>query len=413
MRNSTDKQMIGRIGYSAMRRLNGAFLLELLRQNGPTSRAALARLSGLTKPTVSSQIQDLLERGIVVEEGILEPDARGGKPSKLVRFNPQVGHLVALEISAAEIRIRLSDLDGEALDSEIAPIHAERGAAHILDSAIRAVSRMLRRKPGRREKLMVIAVAAPGRVDTETGIVIEARNVFNWSNVAIRESFQRAFDVPVIVENDVNFATLGEMHFGLGRDVPNFVLLRLTTGIAAGLVLDGRLYRGAHGTAGEIAHMLFSREVAAGVIDPRGFLESAIGHDRLRERILSADCGASRTVASGSDSSRELMQAMRIGGPAAATIADDLQSILTLAIANIAAVADPELILLNGDLFGFVIDQVQSAVEHIIPWPVRIAMSAHGDEAVLLGAIGAAQEFAHDLLCDKPSQFASDSSTTA
>ena len=107
------------------------------------------------------------------------------------------------------------------------------------------------------------------------------------------------------------------------------------------------------------------------------------------------------------------MQAMRIGGPAAATIADDLQSILTLAIANIAAVADPELILLNGDLFGFVIDQVQSAVEHIIPWPVRIAMSAHGDEAVLLGAIGAAQEFAHDLLCDKPSQFASDSSTTA
>lgn len=413
MRNPSAKPAPGRIGYSAMRRLNGAFLLDLLRRNGPASRAELARLSGLTKPTVSSQITGLLDRGIVMEAGVLVPDARGGKPSTLVSFNPGLGHLAAIEISAAEVGVRLTDLDGTTLDSEVSAIQPDRGPAHILETAIHALNLLLKRGAGRREKLMVAAIAAPGRIDSETGRVMEAGNVFHWNNVAVREPFERAFQVPVVVENDVNFATLGEMHFGLGQGVQNFILIRLTTGIAAGLVLSGSLYRGAHGTAGEIGHMIFDRDIAAGVIHSRGFLESSIGHDRLRERIRAAGLPADAATPRGADGGQELVKAIRAGDPSAAAVANDLESNLTLAVANIAAVADPELIVLAGDLFGLVIDQIQSAVKHIIPWPVRVETSALGDEAVLLGAIGAAQEFAHDLLCEKNSQFASDSGKTA
>lgn len=407
MRNLSGTPNAGRLGYAAVRRLNGAFLLSLLRRHGPTSRAELARLSGLTKPTVSSQITDLIERGIVVEHGVVVPDARGGKPSTLVRFNPGLGHLIAIEISAAEVRIRLTDLDGEKLDAEAAPIEPDRGARHVIQTAIRAVNRVLKRGEGRREKLMVAAVAAPGRIDAEAGKVVETGNVFHWANVAIREPLERDFGVPVVVENDVNFATLGEMHFGLGRGVRNFILIRLTTGIAAGLVLDGRLYRGTHGTAGEIGHMVFDREIAAGPINPRGHLESTIGLDRIRERIHAARMQAVPFDLSPANPD-DLLEALRVRDPIAAAIANDLESKLTLAVSNIAAVADPELIILTGDLIVLVADQIQAAVKCILPWPIRVETSALGDEAVLLGAIGAAQEFAHDLLCGKQSQMAFD-----
>ncbi len=407
MRNSPGNRDSGRIGYSAMRRLNGAYLLDLLRENGPTSRAELARLSGLTKPTVSSQVADLLQRGVVVEDGVVEPDERGGKPPKLLRFNPSLGDLIAVEICATEVRVRLADLDGGILDAEDADIVAERGAEHILDAAIAAIHRILARDAGRREKLMVIAVAAPGRVDSEAGVVVEAGNVFLWHNVAVRDHFQRAFSVPVVVENDVNLATLGEMHFGLGRGVQNFILIRLTTGIGAGLVLGGHIYQGDHWAAGEIGHMVFDRETAAGALDVRGFLESSIGRDRLRERLRHAN---QKQVESGQGSMYDdLLEAVRGGNPAAAAIVDDLESKLVLAISNLAAVMDPELIILTGDLFALVIEQIRKAIDHVIPWPVRIEQSALGDESVLLGAIGSAQELAHDLICGQEPQKISDS----
>lgn len=382
-----------------MRQLNSAFLLDLIREGEPISRAELARSSGLTKPTVSSQIASLLERGIVVEDGTSEPDSRGGKPSKLLRFNPRFGNLIAAEITSDEARVRLTDLDGNTLENAKARVSPKRGADHVLGQLTELMAAVLDREPGRREKLMVASVAAPGRIDSEAGIVVGVDNVFRWTNVSVREPLEKAFGVPVLVENDVKLATLGEMHYGLGQGVKNFILIRLTTGIAAGLVIDGHLYQGTHWTAGEIAHMVFDRFVAADSLDPRGYLESAIGLDRLRERalnLLQKDAEAAEAVSNDGDAA---LAAHALRDPAAAAVLDDLESNLSLAIANITAVVDPELILLSGELFSLVIHQIRATVEHVIPWPTRIEISALGHEAVLLGAIGAAQEFAHELLC--------------
>ncbi len=407
-----------RIGYSTMRRLNSAFLLDLIREGEPISRAELARLSGLTKPTVSSQIASLLKRGIVVEDGIGEPDSRGGKPSKLLRFNPSLGNLIAAEITASEVRVRLTDLNGHILDNGTASIRPDRGAGHVLERVIEAINDLLAKEPGRREKLMVVSIAAPGRIDSETGTVVGVDNVFRWSNVSVRKPLEHAFDVPILVENDVKLATLGEMHYGLGQGIKNFILIRLTTGIAAGLVLDGRLYQGTHWTAGEIAHMVFDRSAAAESIDPRGYLESAIGHDRLHERIRlvspeQSETEQSETEAEDSGVAIDLLKAARLQDLAAAAIIDELESNLGLAVANIAAVVDPELIILTGDLFSLVIHHIRATVEHVIPWPTRIETSALGHEAVLLGAIGAAQDLAHELLRGSQPPLHSDSGKQA
>ena len=333
-----------------------------------------------------------------MEDGVGEPDRRGGKPSRLLRFNPALGNLIAAEITGGEIRLRLTDLDGNTLDDGKAQISPKRGAGHVLGRVIELVSGVLDREPGRREKLMVASLGAPGRIDSEAGTVVGANNIFQWSNVSVRDPIQSAFGVPVLVENDVKLATLGEMHYGLGRGIKNFILIRLTTGIAAGLVIDGRLYQGPHWTAGEIAHMVFDSSISAESIDPRGYLESAIGHDRLRERALKLLHDRQESAEGDADEGDDPLLADYIADPAAAAVIDDLKSNLSLAITNIAAIVDPELIILTGDLFGLVINQIRATTERVIPWPTRIETSALGHESVLLGAIGAARDLAHELL---------------
>ncbi|MBI5086571.1 MAG: ROK family transcriptional regulator [Acidobacteria bacterium] len=382
--------------------MNSALLLEIIREKGLVSRAELARLSGLTKPTVSSQVSDLLERDVVLEEGEGEPDSRGGKPPKLLRFNAERGCLVAAEIGSSAIRVWLVDLNGNRLDEEEAACMPGAGADRVLETAGGLIEAVLGRRRGRKPELLGIAIAAPGRVDARSGTVLEAGNVFHWRNVEVRKRVEERFGVPVLVDNDVNFAALGEMHSGLAVGVQNFLLVRLGTGVGAGLVLGGRLYQGTHWAAGEIAHMVFDRAAAVEGSSERGLLESAIGSDRVREKVRTARAGETVEVEQlpTADLAGELKEALGRGDAVAARVVDELAAQLSITVADLAATIDPELIVLAGDLFELVTDRIRELVGRVIPWPVRIELSALGSDAALMGAMGAARGLAHDLLCD-------------
>lgn len=387
---------------SGMRMVNSALLLDMIRHSGPVSRAELARQSGLTKPTVSSLVADLMERGIVVEDGAGEPDSRGGKPPTMLRFDASSGVLAAAEIASSTVRVWLSDLDGQRLDGENCPIRPELGAKHVLDTLTAGIQTLLARGRQRRRKLRCVSVAAPGRVDARTGVVLEAGNVFHWRDVDVAAHVGRRFGVRVLVDNDVNLAALGEMHAGLAVGVENFILIRLGTGIGAGLVLGGRLYQGTHWAAGEIAHMVFDRAAVADTAGDRGLLEAAIGSDRVLERVSSARTAqlAGNHPPSSPDLASDLSAALRLEDPVAARVVDDLAAQLSIAVADLAATIDPELIVLAGDLFGLVSDRIRELVGRVIPWPVRIELSALGADAALIGAVGAARNLAHELICD-------------
>jgi glucokinase len=388
---------------SGMRKVNAALLLDIIRHKGFVSRAELARLSGLTKPTVSSQVADLIERGIVVEDGEGSPDARGGKPPTLLRFDADCGSLIAAEIGSSTVRVWLADLDGRPVDFETSPINPALGAAHVLDVLCAAIQSILSRGHARKRHLLSISIAAPGRVDASTGTVLEAGNVFHWRNVEVRRRIEDHFGVPALVENDVNLAALGEMHSGLAAGVQNFILVRLGTGVGAGLVLGGRLYQGTHWAAGEIGHMIFDRTAAAeqDVVE-RGLLELAIGSDRVRERVISAQAAQSEvsSLLPGDDLAAELADLVHRNDEAAARVLDEVASQISIAVADMAATIDPELIVLAGDLFGLVADRIRELVGRVIPWPVRIELSALGADAALMGAMGSARGLAHDRLCD-------------
>jgi glucokinase len=387
---------------SGMRRVNSALLLDMIREKGPVSRAELARLSGLTKPTVSSQVADLVKRGIVVEDGEGEPDARGGKPPMMLRFDSGAGMLAAAEIGSSAVRVWLADLDGRRLGCETFATDPEKGASRVLNVLISGIQGLLKRHRRSNGKLLCVSVAAPGRVNARSGIVLEAGNVFHWKDIPVASRIEERLGARTVVENDVNLAALGEMHSGIAAGAENFVLIRLGTGIGAGLVLGGRLYQGTHWAAGEIAHMVFDRASAIEDATDRGLLESAIGSDRILERVRTARSGqwTDGSLLPNMDVAGELGNAVRRNDPIAARIVDDVAAQLSITVADLAATVDPELVVLAGDLFGLVIDRIRELVGRVIPWPMRIELSELGADAALMGAMGVARGEAHDLICD-------------
>ena len=372
-----------------MKSVHGIGLLNLIRERGPISRADLAKASRLSKPTVSSLVDSLIRRGLVFEEGPGQSGVRGGKIPTLVKFNAGAGVLAAVEIGSAVTRAALTDLEGVVLDRHDAPTEVEGGAERVLERAVSLLRAVLLRGRGRRSRLRLIAVATSGRVDVGRGVALEIGNVFNWSNVAVRERIGAAFKVPVFVDNDVNMAALGELHHGAAAGENDFVLIRLQTGIGCGVVLNRRVHHGAHWAAGEIAHAVLSEAAAASDWGPRGYLENVVAEDRVAE-------GARQSGFSGLDPVGELVDAAARGHAGARAIVDRLATHLGLAAALVAAAYDPPLIVLQGRLFRILFERVAKLAARVIPWGVEIRLSTLGEEAVLLGTTISARSQAYE-----------------
>ena len=372
-----------------MKSVNGIELLNLIREHGPVSRAGLAKLSRLSKPTVSSLVEDLIRRSLVVEEGPGTSGARGGKIPTLVNFNAACGLLVAVDIGSDCIRAAVTDLEGNIVDRAATPTCVELGAEGVLERTHKLVWGLVGGVRGRRSKLRGIAVSTSGRVDVGQGLVLETGNVFNWRNVPVRERMERAFRSPVSVDNDVNMAALAEMHHGAARGLENFVLVRLETGIGCGIVLGGRIYHGANWAAGEIAHAVLAESALAADWGPRGYLENMVGEDVVVERLVAAGI-------EGPDPIAALEEAAGKGDARACELLDRVAHHLGAAAALVAAAYDPSLIVLQGRFWRSLFPRVTEIVHRVIPWKVEVALSTAGDEAVLLGTVIAARVHAYE-----------------
>ncbi len=370
-----------------MRSINGIELLNLIREHGPVSRASLAKLSNLSKPTVSSQVEALVRRGWVVELGPGESGSTGGKRPTLIRFNSDAGRLFAVEIDARHVRLAAADLEGKILARASFSIGSDHRAVSVLALARRGLEQLMADHPGSADQRM-IGVAAPGRVDVDQGLILQAGNVFNWQNVAIREEFELAFGTPVFVDNDVRMAALGEVQFGAARGERDVVLVRLETGLGAAVVSRGHLLPGSHWAAGEVAHMVLDIENAAKDWSSRGYLESIVGADRI--------LAAARAVGSSASTALGFLTAARSSRGPDHAVFERVALHLGVAIANLIVVHDPALVVLQSGLLGALEEELRAIVNRVVPWETRIEISEISDEAVLLGTIVAARKQAYE-----------------
>jgi len=370
-----------------MRSINGIELLNLIRENGPISRASLAKLSCLSKPTVSSQVETLVRHGWVVELGQGESGSKGGKKPTLIRFNADAGRLFAAEIDATQVRLAVADLEGRMLERLATPIGTNRSAASVL-AIVRNGLKGLIGGHSSAGVQRVISIAAPGRVDVSLGIVLDAGNVFNWHNVPVREQIESDFGVPVFVDNDVKMATLGEIQFGVAKGEKDVVLVRLDTGIGSGVVSCGKLLPGSHWASGEIAHMVLDLSKAREDWSARGYLESVVGSD--------CTLAEARALGSAAATAIEFLQSARTAQGDARKLFDKVVYHLGIAISNMICAYDPSLVVLQGGLLACVAEELRLIIANAVPWETRIVFSEIGAEAVLLGTLVAARTQAYD-----------------
>jgi glucokinase len=368
-------------GAGHLRRMNlDRVLSVVIDQRAPFTRAELMKATGLSAPTVGSLALHLIRSGLVRDLGA--GPSRGGRRPSFMEFNARHGCIAGIDLGPTRTRLAIADLRGEQLAHRIVATPSGKPQA-VLSRLARAVRGLMRQAGVPADRLLSVGAGAPGWVDWDRGIVVFAPNLNGWSEVAVRDILERALNAPVVVENDVNLAVLGEHWRGAARGHDNCAFIFVGTGIGAGILIGGQLHRGRHFMAGEIAVMCMGPQYVDQDFGRRGCLETLAGLHALAARWGAADGDPARWMT-------ELFAAATDGDARARRAIEETATLIGIAAANVGAVVDPSLIVLGGALFAQaepLVHEVRKVVTRIARAPIEIVVSALGKEAPLWGSL--------------------------
>ncbi len=389
-----------------LRALNEQLLLQHIRQLGRCSRAELARLSGLSKPTVSLALANVERSGLVREAG--QRTGVPGRSAVLYEVRPEAGYVLGLDIGHQYLRGALADLTGEAAARSAIRTRASSVSGRVTE-LVRLGDELCAAAGIDRSAVTQTVIGSPGVYDPRRNAITLAGGLAGWGKPAVLAELRQAFGDQLVVENDVDAATLAEREHGHGREVGTFVFVWIGTGIGMGLVIDGKLHRGVHGVAGEIAFMPISGGKGADPEDARrrGTLEAA----GSATAVVRA---ARRAGMRGSVSARRVFEAAKAGDERAAAVVADEAELIARAVCAIITVIDPELVVLGGGIGqapGFA-QVVAAELDRLSPVQQEVRVSALGTEAVVDGCLASGADLAWQRLTAMlPSLSASDGGT--
>lgn len=368
---------------SHLRDLNSRAIVRILQREGPTARVHLARTLGLSKATVTLTVRDLLEDGLVDElgEDAAQPRLSGRQP-QLVAINARAASLLAIDIGAVRTTAVLASLDGTVLLERVC-LTPRTHPDVLLEQLLTLVQELVRDAGPAGGPLGAVVVGVPGMVDAGQAID-DAVNVPALSRLPLRERLSAWCGAPVRLENDINLAAIGEHTAGAAGAFRTFAFVSLGTGIGAGLYLDGKMYRGAHGFAGEVGEMVLREQG-----DQALGLETLVAGEALSRQAHA------RGLDTDGDGVQALFASARAGDALALVVLRDSARALAHGLFNIHLLLDLEAIFLGGgvggnfDLWAPVVDELLRA-HHSRP-PLLLP-SALGVRASLAGALSLAQE---------------------
>ncbi|MFJ4684778.1 ROK family protein [Streptomyces sp. NPDC088789] len=367
-------------------------LLELVRSGRATTRGALQQVTGLSRATVGQRLDRLFRAGWL-REGAGGPvdSPLGGRPSITLEFDGGHAVVLAADLDTRHARVALLSLTGELLAETGGTLVVEDGPEAVLGELGGWFAELLRKADRRAEEVCGIGLAVPGPVDSRTGRVVQPPIMPGWDGYDIRGRLARSFadhtgstlPVPVLVDNDANLMAYGEQRAGhLGCAA--FVLVKVSTGIGAGVVVDGALFRGVDGGAGDIGHIRVPE--GAGVLcrcGSYGCLAAVASGGAVARRLAESGVPA----ASGSDV-RELLAA---GHPQAAALARDAGRSVGEVLATVVTLLNPGVLMIAGDLAGipFLTGVRELLYQRALPRStahLEVVTSRLGERAALTGA---------------------------
>jgi predicted NBD/HSP70 family sugar kinase len=370
-----------------LRRLNRLRVIHTLREHGVISRAEIARRTGLSRSTVSSLVADLQADGLVVEraETGAAHGTQGGRPPILLAFDASAGAAVGIAFGHVGVRVAVSDLSSTILAEGVAELDVDHESEEGLDAAAELVAAALAEAGVERDRVIGAGVGLPAPIHRASGVVGSSAILPGWVGVTAAEELRNRLGLPVLVDNDANLGALAEAAYGAGREAVDLVYLMVSSGIGAGLVLNGRLYRGSLGLAGEIGHVLAAPEGAVCRCGNRGCLETVSAPQALLE-LLRRSHGP-LTVA-------EMLELARAGDPGCRRVLADAGRALGDAAAVLMNLLNPELVVVGGDLAAagdLLLDGMRESLRRAaLPAAfagARVVAGTLGERAEALGAL--------------------------
>ena len=358
-------------------------VFELLRDGQPRTRAQLADASGLARSTIAARIDLLMRLGLVAPYG--DGVSTGGRPPSLLALNPSARVVAGADVGATHARIALADLAGTILVERRADLDVALGPEHVLSWVEQQIAEMLAEQNRTVAELAAIGIGLPGPVEHSTGRAINPPIMPGWDRYDVPAHVQRAFDVPVLIDNDVNIMALGERHAHLA-DVDDLVFIKVATGIGAGIVSGGVLQRGAQGTAGDLGHVAVAR--GSDVV-------CRCGNRGCLEAIAAGPALAAALRASGVDagSGADVVRLVRGGDATAVQVVRQAGRDLGEVVATLVNLINPSAIVIGGSLadageslLAGIREVVYSRSLPLATEHLRVITSLAGERAGVIGA---------------------------
>lgn len=372
-----------------MGEVNEYLVLEFVRDHHRTTRSEIARALELSQASVSRIVSKFLERGILLESG--DTSTSGGRPRAVLTLNVEKVAVVGIDLGGTKCHGALSGLDGEILAEQYVTVDDAGGAFEALAQVWLAMTTAAER---RGVPIGALAVGVPAVIDADTELAVRGPNV-GWEGFDLVARV-RAFGIPFVVENDVNLAAIAEGEVGQAVGATDYAVLSIGTGLGGAVVANGRLVRGRHHAAGEIGDLVPDvRMLGESRLGNIGGLESVLSGRGIATRVRSlvATDPSARAELGDKPTAREVIEAALDGRPHSKALVDDVLRTLAQAVIAIAAVIDPEIVVIDGSVgraLAPFLDEVTLLVARHIPTPPRLAVSELGPNSTVRGAISGA-----------------------
>jgi glucokinase-like ROK family protein len=381
---------------SLMREFNESLVLNLIRQSGRISRADIAKRIHLSRSTVSSIINDLLANNLVREVGA--GHSQGGRRPILLEFNGRAGYVVGVDVGATHILVLLTDLQAQPVVRLEEPFEVEEGPEVGLQRIVSLIEQALEKADLDMDCVVGVGIGIPGPLDYATGKTIFPPIMPGWHDIPLRDRLQMRLGKPIHLDNDANLGAIAEYWWGAGRGARNVAFVKVGTGIGCGLILEGHIYRGEIGSAGEIGHAVIDEDGPPCRCGSVGCLEAMASAPAIVQAFREA------TVQTGQHRDAtilDIIEAARGGDGTARRIFAQAGRRMGTALTSLVNLLNPGIIVVGGGVAragSFFLEPLRETVRRcalpVAASSMRVVESKLGAEAIAIGAVTAIlQEF--------------------
>jgi predicted NBD/HSP70 family sugar kinase len=375
-----------------LRERNRERVIGALREQGRTSQADIARVTGLSRTTVSKLVAELKVSGLVGELEVSTADPRGvhgGRPAVQLTLRDTSKAVVGIDFGHSHVQVAVANLAHDVLAERVRYIDVNHQATEAFDASVAMVDEVLEEAGYRRAWIIGAGIGIPGPVDRVSGTAGSASILPGWVGLRIGAEMERRLGLPVEIENDANLGALAELTWGAGRDCSTFAYIKAATGIGAGIVVDGKLLRGASGTAGEIGHTTLDEGGALCYCGNRGCLETVASGPAI--------VGLVRNSSAESLTLADVIDRATGGDVRCRRALSDAGREIGVAVAGLCNLINPERVVVGGLLsragdlvLGPIRESIRRYAVHAAAECVQVVPAVFVERAELLGAVALA-----------------------